>query len=305
MWTCSEIKKEGWDKLQKSLGPAILITLIFIILSGIFTGTQQAISTLKTIIQYDGDWRSIFNESQLQTLNTSPQVLLLSLLQGGVRFLSLIAAFLLVNPLGVGYTRWFLTNRETEEPAPFNLLFSPFRTGSYGGIVAGTAWVTLWTYLWSLVAGLCFVPLYGVMVAAVISIVFSAGIYTDSSVSMNQDALLHNFLNVGTGLIIAFVLLLILGTAGYLAITLNRKYAYFFTNYILAENPNFGAKNALDLSKRMTTGMKGRLFLLDLSFIGWWLLSMLTCGILALGVMPYTYSAYTEVYLSRKKELHI
>ena len=46
----------------------------------------------------------------------------------------------------------------------------------------------------------------------------------------------------------------------------------------------------------MTKGQKGRLFVFDLSFIGWWILVVLTLGILAIWVSPYYNSAKTVMF---------
>ena len=67
-----------------------------------------------------------------------------------------------------------------------------------------------------------------------------------------------------------------------------KAYAYSMTEYILASHPNVLATEAIKLSKRMTKGHKGKLFVLDLSFIGWYLLNILTLGILGIFyVNPY------------------
>ena len=76
-----------------------------------------------------------------------------------------------------------------------------------------------------------------------------------------------------------------------------KGYAYRMTTFILAEYPNVKAKEALKISMKMTKGYKGKLFMLDLSFIGWAMLSMLTLGILAIVyVMPYYLTSVTGYY---------
>lgn len=76
-----------------------------------------------------------------------------------------------------------------------------------------------------------------------------------------------------------------------------KSYEYRMVPYILAENPNIDYRDALDLSKRMTYGQKFNLFLLDLSFIGWVLLTPFTLGLLApLFLVPYMNLANLEAY---------
>ncbi|MCL2084687.1 MAG: DUF975 family protein [Oscillospiraceae bacterium] len=73
--------------------------------------------------------------------------------------------------------------------------------------------------------------------------------------------------------------------------------AYSMTPYILADCPNVTATDALKLSMRMTKGYKGELFVFHLSYIGWWLLSALTFGILTLVyVTPYYSTAMAGYY---------
>ena len=52
-------------------------------------------------------------------------------------------------------------------------------------------------------------------------------------------------------------------------------YRYSFALYNLYENPDMDIMEALNLSKRQTQGYKMELFKLDLSYMGWILLSML------------------------------
>ncbi|MBQ2707721.1 MAG: DUF975 family protein [Clostridia bacterium] len=67
-----------------------------------------------------------------------------------------------------------------------------------------------------------------------------------------------------------------------------KAYAYAMTPYILAKFPNVDAVSAIDISRRIMNGRKADLFVVDLSFIGWNLLSVLTFGILQIFyVSPY------------------
>lgn len=74
--------------------------------------------------------------------------------------------------------------------------------------------------------------------------------------------------------------------------------AYSMTPYILAEHPNVGAKQALKISMRMTEGHKMELFVFQLSFIGWILLSGLTLYILGIVyVFPYMQTATAGYFI--------
>lgn len=94
-----------------------------------------------------------------------------------------------------------------------------------------------------------------------------------------------NFLNF-----LWFLLLIIPGIV--------KSYSYSQVPFILADNPNIGYNRAVDLSKQMTHGHKFRMFVLDLSFIGWILLGLLALGIGILFVQPYVNATKAELYLA-------
>ena len=82
-----------------------------------------------------------------------------------------------------------------------------------------------------------------------------------------------------------------------------KTYSYCLAEYISRENPNKSAKECIDESRRLMDGHKMELFLLDLSFIGWYILSALTCGILYIWVLPYVYQ--TRVIFIDKNIYHL
>lgn len=78
-------------------------------------------------------------------------------------------------------------------------------------------------------------------------------------------------------------------------------YAYSMAEYIIYENPNLPPKRALDMSRAMTDGYKMEIFVFELSYMGWHLLSALTCGILAIVyVNPYYHTARAGLYEALK-----
>lgn len=80
-----------------------------------------------------------------------------------------------------------------------------------------------------------------------------------------------------------------------------KSYEYRMIPYIIAENPNIDTKDAFLISKQMMTGNKWDAFVLDLSFFGWVLLSVLTCGILAIFyVQPYIDATDAELFYALK-----
>ena len=75
-----------------------------------------------------------------------------------------------------------------------------------------------------------------------------------------------------------------------------KTFSYAMTPYILEENPQLSANEAIDRSRAMMKGHKFDLFWLFLSFIGWLLLSILTLGIGLLWLIPYMYTAQAAFY---------
>ncbi len=74
-------------------------------------------------------------------------------------------------------------------------------------------------------------------------------------------------------------------------------YAYRLVPYILAEEPQIGAMEAIRRSKEMMRGHKWDTFVYDLSFIGWYLLTAITAGIAGLfWVNPYKMNADAVLY---------
>lgn len=74
------------------------------------------------------------------------------------------------------------------------------------------------------------------------------------------------------------------------------SYSYAMTAYILSENPELSAGEAIERSKEMMTGNRFRLFCLQLSFIGWDILCALTFGIGYLWLTPYKQAATAAFY---------
>ena len=82
-----------------------------------------------------------------------------------------------------------------------------------------------------------------------------------------------------------------------------KSYSYAMTEYILFDNPNIGAEEAINRSMAMMKGKKLKLFLLDLSFVGWFILALLTLGIGFVLLVPYIYPAHAAFYEDLKAEL--
>lgn len=75
-----------------------------------------------------------------------------------------------------------------------------------------------------------------------------------------------------------------------------KYYQYRMIPYILAEDPELTFTDAKELSTMMTNGQKGEIFILDLSFIGWYLLGSLFFGIGGIFVKPYHEATVAKLY---------
>lgn len=105
----------------------------------------------------------------------------------------------------------------------------------------------------------------------------------------NYTGILLTMLLKGVQNFLWFLLLIIPGII--------KLYAYRMVPYILADNPNIGCKRAIELSCNMTKGHKFDIFILDLSFIGWYLLGLLALVVGTLFVLPYQNATEAELYL--------
>lgn len=81
-----------------------------------------------------------------------------------------------------------------------------------------------------------------------------------------------------------------------------KSYAYRMVPYILADNPEISHKRAIEMSNAMTNGQKFNIFVLELSFLGWYILGALALGIGVLFVHPYVNATEAELYLVLRQE---
>ncbi len=82
-----------------------------------------------------------------------------------------------------------------------------------------------------------------------------------------------------------------------------KSYSYRMVPYILADEPELSANEVITKSRQMMDGNKWQAFLLDLSFIGWILLGILTLGIVfTFWTAPYMYNANAALYLKLRDE---
>lgn len=98
----------------------------------------------------------------------------------------------------------------------------------------------------------------------------------------------------------AFLLFCIFGVVGGIGtviITLMYSQAY----YIMLDFPSYSVKQVMSSSRRIMNGNKARLFYIAVSFIPYYLLSLLSCGIAMLWIVPYRKTVFTNFYLDLMK----
>ncbi len=142
-----------------------------------------------------------------------------------------IIVFVISGPMTVGFIRFFMNFKKTEENVPLDVLFSGFKC--FENAFLTHLLVTLYTLLWT-----CLFIVPG---------------------------------------IIAF-------------------FKYSQALFIIADDPEIGASEAISMSKDMMDGYKWKFFLLNLSFIGWAILSIITFGIGFLWLTPYMQLSFVIFY---------
>lgn len=168
----------------------------------------------------------------------------------------------------------------------------------------------LFTLVLIVVSGICsglmsFVPVVGGLVAAFLltpaSWAYQATILRNyrGGDEFEISGLLEGYQNdfqrlfttLGLKLIYVYLWTLLLIIPGII-----KAYAYAMTEFILEDDDEVSNNEAIERSMQMMEGHKMELFLLDLSFIGWYILSILTLGIGFLWLSPYMKSARAAFY---------
>lgn len=132
------------------------------------------------------------------------------------------------------------------------------------------------------------------ILVSLISIVLQAGFFSyclgvRRGHEMPLSSLFDGFSIVGKVVLLQIVmgLFVTLWSMLFLIPGIIAAYRYYFALINLLENPDLGIMECIRLSKEQTRGYKWQLFVLDLSFLGWAILSIFTMGILYIWLAPY------------------
>ena len=101
--------------------------------------------------------------------------------------------------------------------------------------------------------------------------------------------------------LLMMIILLGIGVVTLLIGTFILGYAYRMVPYLIQEYPELTPREALKLSREMMRGHKWNLFVLDLTFMGWVLLTVLTLGIGGLWLTPYMQTTVAHYYEDLKQ----
>ncbi len=106
------------------------------------------------------------------------------------------------------------------------------------------------------------------------------------------------FKTFGDQFLLSFMLCLFIALWSLLFVVpgLIKGLGWSMTYYIKADHPEYTYKQCMAASKQMTMGHKWELFVLILSFIGWYLVGVATCGIGMLWVETYASATITAYY---------
>lgn len=306
MWTNASCKKKAWHDLAPNYGWALLLIFIYLLLQNIIESILSGISGLPIPIFAMGkavftlfpkgtrnNWQDVVDA--LYPLFQSMMLSFLVICAVAVLVYSVYAIFL-KNPLLCGIFNWFLSTRGKKTKPLFSPVFRVFHSGTYRVIVKGMAWRFLWKFIWMMVACVPFVfPVACTVLFAVRPLDYVASMREIAGVSSSSGWMLMGFF-----LILHYAMAAVLS----IMILLHRHYAYFYVPFLLLDEPELGYRLTLRRSKEMTKGQKAKMLLLDLSFIGWWILVALSGGFLVFALLPYIYATYTELYHMRKGEMN-
>lgn len=159
-------------------------------------------------------------------------------------------------------------------------------------------------FLYGVIMGvLGYIPIVGYIAALLVSGAFSYGLYAfflqqNRGQQPELGVMFSGFQRFGATLVLyllmaifTFLWSLLLVIPGIIA-----AFRYSMAYFIMIDNPGIGALEAIDQSKQMMKGYKGKLFMLYLSFIGWALLCIITLGIGYLWLMPYIQASLAAFY---------
>lgn len=163
--------------------------------------------------------------------------------------------------------------------------------------------------VYAITFALCFIPLIGVIGMYIVLpplmlglIMVCLNVTYGDNVEIGTLFKGFNYMGKAIALFLMVIFFTMLWSLLFVIPGIIKAYSYSMAFYILAENPEMTAREALNESKEITKGHKLDLFVLELSFILWGLLATVTLGIAYVYVLPYMQLTYVNFYHNIKRQ---
>ena len=140
---------------------------------------------------------------------------------------------------------------------------------------------------WGITWNIALKMIFPILLTIVAYIVLVYGIFSYSSSILS----LENSSSGGICVLVGFILLIVS-----LIWNITKSYYYQLSYIVSAEKPELSSKEAVEESEKLMAGKRGKLFCLQLSFIGWAILAIFTLGIGYLWLAPYIQFANIAFY---------
>lgn len=235
-----------------------------------------------------GKW----GKAALATLVFFILIAIISFVLNFIPFVGKILEYVVEIPLTFGFIATLIKLKRGEE-----ITYTEFFNTGFNNF-AGSWKVTLWTAVKLLAPLICTIISYViVLIGFGTSFVGVYGSLPDYS-TINPETV------TGAGALIGIVgIILLIISSIWMTI---KSYLFKAIYFILFDNPNMKAKEIVEESAKIMKGNRWKYFCLDLSFIGWMILSGFTFGIGMLWLLPYITIAEVVFFetLSGKKSVN-
>ena len=207
---------------------------------------------------------------------------IIGLMPDNLAWLFEIVELVIEIPLGFGFIFLFLKIFNNEETGSFDFLSLGFEN-------FGKSWgVTFRMFLKMIVPIVLLIISYIIMGVGIVG----TGIAAFSNSSLNSGTDISAAITGGSAVSIIGAILVVVS---YIFL-ITKSYYYQLAYLIAMENPNMSSADCVQKSEDMMKGNRAKLFFLQLSFIGWFILGALSLGIGLLWIIPYSYFAEIAFY---------
>lgn len=253
----SDYRAQALQTLSGRWKPAVIVSLVYVAIALCFVGVNFAMTSAFNLDKHVG-------AQLLWTL------------------CYFLAAVFFLSPLGFGFSNailWY--TRHDEEASPLKNLFRlPFASGRYGTFVGVELLLILY------VLGFALLLVVFIIIGAIVGVVGNPDIAANAEDSF---AILSQFSTGG-------LIIIAVAYVGYIVAAIWLSLTYSLAPYIVLDQPTLSAYECMTESRKLMFGHKWQLFKLQLSFIGWALLSIFTLCIGVLWLNAYMYTAIAHFY---------